>query len=409
MITHTDGSGDGDGDTITDAEEFALGTMPTIDSDNDGLADISDAFPNNAKYKEDVDSDGIADAWEKEFCGYSLYSCSADGDRDSDSSTDLHEFQNGTDPEAKDLMAADDLFRLGKGQTVTFDPTENDETLHGEITITSIDQPESGTLHDNQNGTYSFTADNNSGGWIRLGYTVADSQTTATGGIFMHIMSEEPPTLVKIGSSHYYGSAYSMALFDDGTLYAWGDNSRYQLGMKNEIKGAPTKIQNLPPIQDFSQGDDFVVALAKDKTLWVWGQGVGYVTPQKVAILTEVKAIAASYQYIYILNADGTVSSSWPRSIVAGSSKKINGFVDIEQISAGGNHLLGSVDLTLLVQLLAKFSSFGVKNRRSVHTNNVGVAEIEGNLVSNPSGCGSGKVAEINSSLSLFRCRISLK
>lgn len=68
-----------------------------IDSDHDGMGDVSDDFPTDPNYIYDNDSDGIADEWEMVNFG-NLTIADAASDSDGDSLTDLQEFTINTDP-----------------------------------------------------------------------------------------------------------------------------------------------------------------------------------------------------------------------------------------------------------------------------------------------------------------------
>ena len=49
------------------ADAFPNDSRETVDSDNDGTGDNSDAFPNNALYSADRDFDGMPDEWETRY------------------------------------------------------------------------------------------------------------------------------------------------------------------------------------------------------------------------------------------------------------------------------------------------------------------------------------------------------
>jgi hypothetical protein len=334
----SDGNQDSDGDLITDLAEFEAGTPPTPDRDGDGSADVVDAFPDNAAYKLDRDEDGIADEWENQYGSTSYFS--ADGDHDNDGRSNLKEFIEGTNPIQKNLNAVEDIISVVQGQSITFNPAENDIPSQGSlggITTTSVSLPEGeqanlGSLQNNGDGTFSYTAANDRLGWLRLSYVANDGESAASGEIFIHIVDSTPAQVVKIDSTDYY-SYHSMALFDDGSLYAWGANSYGQLGLGTTINNyVPTLVGGLPEIIDFSLGYHFSLALASDGSVWTWGGGVSAAT-QLAA--TGIKGIAAndccSSSEYYLLQQDGTVLRG--SSLVAGLS-------NIKEIKAGHGYLL---------------------------------------------------------------------
>jgi len=110
------------------------------------------------------------------------------------------------------------------------------------------------------------------------------------------------------------------ALRTDGTVWAWGDNSRAQLGNGWRSSGfgggsaAPARVLPLHSITAIAAGGDSGYALRNDGTVWAWG-GNDYgqlgswnlgTSPVQVP-LTNVTAIAASGQTAYALRTDGTV------------------------------------------------------------------------------------------------------
>jgi alpha-tubulin suppressor-like RCC1 family protein len=78
------------------------------------------------------------------------------------------------------------------------------------------------------------------------------------------------------------GGEFSLALFDDGTVYAWGHNENRQLGNKNiTIAISMTPEQVLLPdgttpskMTTISAGGSHSLAIAEDGTVWAWGNSV---------------------------------------------------------------------------------------------------------------------------------------
>jgi len=112
-------------------------------------------------------------------------------------------------------------------------------------------------------------------------------------------------------------STQVLALDDNGTVWAWGDNSYGQLGIgtMGGNYGTPQKVLIDNVTQISAGGDSF--ALKSDGTVWAWGYGedgrLGYggvesqSMPVQVKNLTDVIVIAAGVENCFALKSDGTV------------------------------------------------------------------------------------------------------
>ncbi len=119
-----DAQADLDGDGLTNLAEYQGGSDPAtsdedaeeppaidVDTDEDGISDDVDAFPNDATEWLDTDGDGVGnnqdadddgdgmpDSWEALYDGLDPLVDDAQEDLDGDGQTNLAEYQNGTDP-----------------------------------------------------------------------------------------------------------------------------------------------------------------------------------------------------------------------------------------------------------------------------------------------------------------------
>lgn len=90
-----------------------------------------------------------------------------------------------------------------------------------------------------------------------------DATTSAMAVIFA-----QKVTIKQIAASQNH----SLALDDHGHVWAWGLNLSGQLGLGNhEDQAKPMQISGLERIVQVAAGYRFSVALAEDKTVWAWG------------------------------------------------------------------------------------------------------------------------------------------
>ena len=126
------------------------------------------------------------------------------------------------------------------------------------------------------------------------------------------------------------GDLHSAALKNDGTVWAWGYNGRYQLGNGTtgeenrpvQVKGAGGS-GNLTDITAIAAGRNHSAALKSDGTVWTWGcndngqLGDGTTTSRSTPVqvkgpdgtehLTGVTAIAAGGDDSAAMKSDGTI------------------------------------------------------------------------------------------------------
>ena len=118
---------------------------------------------------------------------------------------------------------------------------------------------------------------------------------------------------VQIGNSNNWGEIsagtsvgtnHSLALKTDGTLWAWGDNSSYQLGDNTTTdKIIPTRIGTATTWSKIDAGFSYNLAIKSDGSLWAWGYngsgqlGFGNLTvkyvPTKIGTDTNWSKISA--------------------------------------------------------------------------------------------------------------------
>ena len=127
------------------------------------------------------------------------------------------------------------------------------------------------------------------------------------------------------------GCAHVLALLNDGSVLAWGDDWFGQLGNGDEVWGSPVPIYvkgpggegNLTDVAAIVSGESFALALKNDGTVWAWGEGYDgqlgngeydceYFPAQVkgadgVGFLTGVKLISAGSNHSLAVKNDGTL------------------------------------------------------------------------------------------------------
>ena len=114
------------------------------------------------------------------------------------------------------------------------------------------------------------------------------------------------------------GEYHSLALKNDGTVWAWGWNANGQLGNGTTTdSSSPVRVETssavLSGIKAIAGGESHSLALKNDGTVWAWGLHYGW--PTQVLNLSGVACIASGSYHSLALKSDGTVwawgSNNW--------------------------------------------------------------------------------------------------
>ncbi len=114
------------------------------------------------------------------------------------------------------------------------------------------------------------------------------------------------------------GASHGLALKNDGTVWAWGNNSYGQLGDgTTKQRLAPVQVEGLSSIIAIGAGQDHSLAVRSDGTVWAWGYNcsgqigdnttTNRLVPVQVSNLIGAVAVAGGGTHSLALRNDGTV------------------------------------------------------------------------------------------------------
>jgi len=163
------------------------------------------------------------------------------------------------------------------------------------------------------------------------------AQAVAATAVYENI----PTSIVPMVSADEY---HSVALKSDGTVWAWGHNHKGQLGDGTTAdRSTPVQAQGLTNVTAISTNVYYyTVALKDDGTVWAWGRDVANgttmyrSTPGQVQGISDVKAISAGYEHVVALKNGGTVwgwGSNWYGELGNGTTASRSATVQAQGIS----------------------------------------------------------------------------
>jgi alpha-tubulin suppressor-like RCC1 family protein len=139
-----------------------------------------------------------------------------------------------------------------------------------------------------------------------------------TFGLIFYIPSinAQPDNFLKI-IAIATGRKHTLALEDDGTVWAWGSSGRGQLGNGAFGKSnRPVKVLGLQNVIAIAAGESHSIALKKDGTVWTWGINGCLGTnnrkndanrPVQVKNLSDIISIGGGFSNSVAVKKDGTV------------------------------------------------------------------------------------------------------
>jgi hypothetical protein len=244
------------------------------------------------------------------------------------------------------------------------------------------------------------------------------------------VTANSPAPIRVLGVEHAVaiaaGSAHSLALEADGTVWAWGRNDSGQLGSgQRGDRHRPVRVDTLDGVTAIAAGASHSLALKADGTVWAWGWnahgqlGDGTVaashpSPVRVSGLEHVVAIAAggyldalfaTIGHSLALRRDGTVWAwGWNKLGQLGDGGgddrrvpvPVAGLRGVTAIAAGGSHSLALAAPTIwLADGSAAPPRLTLRAEQSVTWTNAGgerhdLVADDGRWGSGPPGPGQG-------------------
>jgi len=111
-------------------------------------------------------------------------------------------------------------------------------------------------------------------------------------------------------------NTHNLAIREDGTLWAWGDDTFGQLGLSTGAY-TPTQVGTATNWESILAANLYTFAIRKDGTLWAWGYNTGgglglgdttdRDTPTQVGTATNWESVWAGNKSILAIRKDGTL------------------------------------------------------------------------------------------------------
>lgn len=194
------------------------------------------------------------------------------------------------------------------------------------------------------------------GSVVSWGYNLDGQLGTGTASVATDTISAVALPAGRRAVSVSAGSTHSLALLDNGDVYAWGLNESGQLGSGDLVsKATPTKVTLPRPAVSVSAGRGFSVAALDDGRVFTWGANtIGQLgddgrdaqsSPVQAVGLSGIVAVAAGNSHGLALDSSGRVwawGANASGQLGDGSFKPsrvpvATQFSEVQRIRAGGD------------------------------------------------------------------------
>ncbi|MFN3967131.1 MAG: RCC1 domain-containing protein [Endomicrobiia bacterium] len=114
------------------------------------------------------------------------------------------------------------------------------------------------------------------------------------------------------------GSGHTIAIKEDGTLWAWGHNLHGELGLGDTTdRSSPTRVGLDSDWSYVFGGEDYTAAIKKDGTMWSWGLNsfgqlghgdwIGKDSPTRVGLDSDWSYVSCGDVHTVAIKKDGTL------------------------------------------------------------------------------------------------------
>ena len=156
------------------------------------------------------------------------------------------------------------------------------------------------------------------------------------------------------------GGFHSLAVREDGTVWAWGKNDSGQLGDGSTVdRSSPVQVAGLANVRSVAAGGRHSLALLEDGSVWAWGDnGFGQLgdggttsrsSAQQVVGLSGVRTVMAGFFHALAVLEDGSVwafGANWNGQLGDGGTTArstpapVENLVSVRRVDAGDDHSL---------------------------------------------------------------------
>jgi RHS repeat-associated protein len=245
---------------------------------------------------------------------------------------------------SKSYSANGDLTPLPTGATATYDAAQ-------ELTSSVL----SGTTTDYTLNTLGGRVTTTVGGSSTI--AASDDQNGAYGA---ELSSQDTSPITQVSA----GFLHTLAVHADGTLWGWGANNAGELGLGTTTDhDSPQQNTSISQVTDAAaggtwDGDGFSAAVTSTGSLYTWGYNVDgelgngstsstpTLTPTKLTSISDVAQVAAGNQFMVALKGDGTVyawGSNYYGELGDGNTtnedtpQEVSGLTGVVQVVANGS------------------------------------------------------------------------